>query len=82
MDVGDMMGMGTYLVLDVVQGIWGVDGEAYQNDMRFRVCQRPQALVVLLASCIPESELDRLTIHSAIGYVVLKYGRDLIAESQ
>lgn len=30
---------GSYLVLNVVERIWGVDRKAYQNDMGFRICK-------------------------------------------
>ena len=43
----------THLVLHVIQRIRRVNGKAYQYDVRVRVRQRPQPLIVLLACGIP-----------------------------
>lgn len=44
---------GTYLVLHVIQGIWGVKREAHEDYVGLGICQRPQPLVVFLACCVP-----------------------------
>jgi hypothetical protein len=47
----------TDLVLHIVERVGRVNGEAYQNDVRLRVCQWPEPLVVLLTRRVPESQL-------------------------
>lgn len=66
-----------YLLLHVVQGIRGVDGEADEDDVRIRVRERTEAVVVFLASGIPQSEFDMLSVHLDIGNVVLEDGGDI-----
>ena len=44
---------GTYLVLDVLQGIRRVDGEAYEDHMGFGISEGAQPLVVFLACSVP-----------------------------
>ena len=66
-----------YLLLDVVEGVGRVDGETDQNDMRVRVGERAQSVVIFLASGIPEGELDVLAIDLDIGDVVLEDGGDV-----
>jgi hypothetical protein len=56
-------GCKTDLLLDVVERVGRVDREADEDDVRVRVRQRPQAVVVLLASGIPEGKLDLLAIN-------------------
>jgi hypothetical protein len=56
-------GCETDLLLDVVERVGRVDREADEDDVRVRVRQRPQAVVVLLASGIPEGKLDLLAIN-------------------
>lgn len=45
--------------------------------MGFGVGERTQSLVIFLASGIPEGELNRLAVYSAVGDVILKDGWDL-----
>lgn len=45
--------MGSYLLLDVVQGVGGVDSEADQDDVGVGVGQGTETIIVLLASRIP-----------------------------
>lgn len=45
--------MATYLLLDVVEGVGRVDSKADQDDMRIGIGERPEAVVIFLASCIP-----------------------------
>jgi hypothetical protein len=63
-----------HLLLDVVEGIGGVDGEADQDDMRVGVRERTETIVVLLSSRIPKSELNMLSIDLNIGNIVLEDG--------
>jgi hypothetical protein len=67
----------TYLLTDVVQRIRRVDGEADQDDVRVRVGQRAQTVVVLLTGGIPQRQLDMLAIDLDIGDVVLEDGRNI-----
>lgn len=66
-----------YLLLDVVERVGGVDGEADQDDMRVGIGQRAQTIVVLLASRIPKGQLDVLAIDLDVGDVVLEHGGDV-----
>lgn len=43
----------TYLLKDVVQRIRRVDGEADQDDVRVRVRERSETVIIFLASRIP-----------------------------
>ena len=45
--------------------------------MRLAVGEWPEALVVFLAGCVPKSELYRFAVYTAVGYVILKDGRDV-----
>jgi hypothetical protein len=67
----------TNLLLDVVKGIWRVHGETDQDDVGVGVGKRTETVVVLLASRIPEGELDVLSIDFDIGNVVLEDGWDV-----
>jgi hypothetical protein len=57
----------TDLLLDVVQGIRRIDREADQDDVRVRVGQGPQSVVVLLSGGIPKGELDLLAVDLNVG---------------
>lgn len=72
----------TYLLLDVVQGVRGIDGEADQDDMRVGVGERAETVVILLASRIPQGQLNVLAIDLDIGDIVLENSGnvDLAAE--
>ena len=72
--------MKAYLLLDVVEGIGGVNSEADEDDVRVGVRQRAQTVVILLAGGIPEGELDVLAVDLDIGDVVLKDGGDVDLE--
>jgi len=63
------------LFLDVVQRVRGVDSEANKNDMGIRVREWPKAVIVFLASSIPEGEFDVLPVDLDIRNVVLEYSR-------
>jgi hypothetical protein len=56
----------TYLGLDVIEGRWADDGEADEEDVRLRVGERAQTVVILLTSSIPKTKTDRFAIdHNA-----------------
>lgn len=61
-----------YLLLDVVERVGRVDGEADEDDVRVGVRERAQTVVVLLACGIPEGELDVLAVDLYVGNVVLE----------
>lgn len=41
----------------LTQTVWAVDGETHEDDIRVRIRQRPQSVVVLLSCCVPQGEL-------------------------
>lgn len=61
-----------YLLLDVVERVGRVDGEADKDDVRVGVGQRAQTVVIFLACGIPEGELNVLAVNLYIGNVVLE----------
>jgi hypothetical protein len=67
----------SYLLLDVVERIGRIDGKANQNNVRVGVRERAETVVILLASGIPEGELDVLAVNLDIGDVVLENGGDV-----
>jgi hypothetical protein len=66
-----------HFLLHVVQGVWGVDGKAYEDNVRIRITQRAETVIVLLSSGIPQSQLNMLAINFDIGNIVLKNRRDV-----
>lgn len=68
---------GPYLLLHVVERIGRVDGEANKDDVRVGVGERAKAVVIFLASSIPEGELDVLAVDLDVGDVVLEDGGDV-----
>jgi hypothetical protein len=66
-----------HLLLHVVEGVWRVDGKAYEDNVRIRITQRAETIIVLLASGIPQSQLNVLAINFDIGNIVLKHRRDI-----
>ena len=67
----------TYLLLNVVQRVRGVNGEADQDDMRVGVTERAETIVVLLSGRIPQGKLDVLSVYFDIGHIVLEHGGDI-----
>ena len=53
----------TYLRLYVLERCRGHQAEADEEDVRLRVAERPQSVVVLLSGGIPKGELDLLAIN-------------------
>ena len=69
-----------YLLLDVVERIGRVDGEADENDMRIGVGERAETVVIFLAGSIPEGELDVFAVNLDVGNIVLDDGGDIDLE--
>ena len=67
----------TYLLLNVVQRVRGVNGEADQDDMGVRITERAEAVVVLLSGRIPQGKLDVFSIDFDIGHIVLEYSGNI-----
>jgi hypothetical protein len=67
----------TYLLLNVIQGVGGVDREADEDHVRIGVRQRAETVVVLLTSRIPQRQLDVLAINLDIGDIVLEDSGDI-----
>ena len=64
-------------MLDVIEGVGGVDAEADEDDVRFGVGKGTEALIVFLAGGIPKGELYGFAVYSAVGDVVFKNGWDV-----
>lgn len=61
-----------YLLLDVVERVWRVDGEADEDDVRIRVGERSQSVVILLTGSIPKSQLYMLSVDLDVRDIVLE----------
>jgi hypothetical protein len=66
-----------HFLLHVVEGVWGVDGKAYEDNVRIRITQRAETIIILLAGGIPQSQLNVLAIDFDIGNIVLKHRWDV-----
>ena len=68
-----------YLVHDVLEGIWAVNGEADEEEVGFWVGEWAETIVFFLSSSVPESELDGLARcwMNCVGDVVLKHSRNI-----
>ena len=67
-----------HLLLHVVEGVWRVDGKAYEDNVRTRITQRAETIITLLADTIPQSQLDVLAIHfDIIGNISIRHRRDI-----
>lgn len=62
----------THLFLDIIERVGRVNRKADQNDVRIRVGERAQAVIVFLTCRIPKSEFDMFAINIDIGDVVLE----------
>ena len=78
-----MKNLGDPLLLNVVERIGRVDGEADEDDVGIRVGEGTESVVILLSGGIPEGELDALAVDNNVGDVVLENGGnvDLVAAS-
>ncbi|XP_072772227.1 apolipoprotein B-100-like [Nerophis lumbriciformis] len=63
------------LLRDVLQRVRAVHGEAHENDVRVRVGERTQAVVVLLPGGVPQGQLDFGVVHLDVRHVSLEHGR-------
>lgn len=66
-----------YFLLDVVQRIRRVDCETNEDDMRIWVTERAETIVIFLACCIPQRQLNVLAVYLNIRNVVFEHGRDV-----
>lgn len=66
-----------YLLPDVIQRVWRVDGIANQNDMGVWIRQRAQAIVVLLTRSVPQRQLDSFAVAVDVGDIVFEDGGDV-----
>ena len=67
--VGDL---GVPLGLDVLKRRWPHQREADEEDVGLRVRERSEAVVVLLASGIPQAQVDGLAVHHHVRRVVVE----------
>lgn len=72
----------TDLLLNVIQGVGRIDSEADKDHVRIGVRERAETVVVLLASRIPESQLDMLAVNLDVGDIVLEDGGDVDLQAQ
>lgn len=75
--LAEVQDLGDPLLLDVVEGVRGIDGEADQDNVGIGVREGAKAIVIFLTSGIPEGELDVLAIDLDVGDVVLEDGGDV-----
>lgn len=54
--------LGAHLCPDVLEAGRADETEADEEDVRLRVRERPETVVVLLSSRVPQAEVDRLAI--------------------
>lgn len=66
-----------YFFLYIVKGIWAVDSEADQDDMRIGIGEWTKTIIVFLSGGIPKSKFDMLAIHFYVCNVVFKHGGDV-----
>jgi hypothetical protein len=75
--VVDLSGRGSYLLLNVVQWIRGIDGEANQDDMGIGITQGSKSIVVFLSRRIPKGQFDVFSIYLDVRNVILKHSRNI-----
>jgi len=64
--------------LNVCERRLGRNREAHDKCVGSRVRQRPQAVVVLLARSIPETNLGALAVNKNVAGIVVEYGGDIL----
>lgn len=64
-----------YLIHDIFQGIWAVDGKADEEKVGLRIGEGSKPVVFFLPGGIPQSQLDGLAsrLVSGVGDVILEY---------
>jgi hypothetical protein len=58
------------------------DGEADEEDVGLRVRERAQAVVVLLASRVPQAQVDRLAVDHHVCRIVVEHSRNVLARER
>lgn len=53
--------MPSYLVHNIVEGVWAIDGKTDEKKVGLWVAQRTETVVLLLTSGIPECQLNLLS---------------------
>jgi hypothetical protein len=73
-----------YLVHYILERIGAVNGEADEQKIRLGIGKRSQSIVLLLSSCIPQSQLDALAARFMdwVGDVVLENSRHIFLKGQ
>ena len=71
--------LGVPLVARVLEGGRRGDREADEEDVRLRVGQRAETVVVLLAGRVPQAQVDGLVIYHHVGRIIIEYRRDVLA---
>lgn len=66
-----------YLLLNVVQRVRGVNGEADQDDMGIGITEWAETVIVLLSGRIPQGKLNVLPIDFDIGHIVLEHSGNI-----
>ena len=66
------------LTLDIIKTRERSDGETDEEDISLGVREGTQAVVILLSSGIPKSEVDRYPVHHNIGGVVVEHCRNVL----
>jgi hypothetical protein len=74
-----VLDLGPPLALDVLEGVGRDDGEGDEEDVRLGIGQGAETVVVLLASCVPETEVHGLAVDHDVGAVVVEHGGDVLA---
>ena len=65
-----------YLSSDVLERCWVDQREADEEYISLGIGERPQPVVVLLSSSVPETQVDRLAVHHHVGRVVVEPGEE------
>jgi len=69
----------TYLVHDIFKRVWAIYGKADEEEVRLRIRQWAETVILFLSRRIPECELDRFSGRWMCGHgnVILEDGRDV-----
>jgi len=59
--------------LNIIQRIWRVNCKADKDYMGAGIAERSETVVLFLTCCIPQSELDVLSVNIDIGNVAFEY---------
>lgn len=73
-------GSAMYLFLDVVKRIGRIDSEANQDDVRIRIRERTETIVILLTSSIPQGKFYVFSVDLYIGNIVFENSGDIHLE--